>query len=153
VLSHTVSGQAWRSLRFNGRLVGETGINAAVCGHWGAPVVLVTGDRAVCKEARELLGDGLTTVEVKEGIGRFSARCKTPAEARRLIEEGARRALSDLSAVAPYVPGRPSEIEIEFVTPDRLQEYANRKGVEVTGPCTLVVRGDDWWSAWSGFFF
>jgi D-amino peptidase len=34
VLSHTVSGQAWQSLRFNGALVGETGINAAVCGNW-----------------------------------------------------------------------------------------------------------------------
>jgi D-amino peptidase len=153
VLSHTVSGQAWQNLRFNGTLVGETGINAAVCGHWGAPVVLVTGDRAVCKEGRELLGDGLTTVEVKEGIGRFSARSKTPAEARLLIEEGARKALADLSAVAPYDPGRPCEIAIEFTTPDRLQEYRNRKGVEVTGPCSLVVRGDDWWSAWSSFFF
>jgi D-amino peptidase len=153
VLSHTVSGQAWRSLRFNGTLVGETGINAAVCGHWGAPVVLVTGDRAVCKEAKELFGDGVTTVEVKEGIGRFGARSKTPSVARELIEKGARKALSDLSAVAPYDPGRPSEIEIEFMTPDRLQEYANRKGVEVTGPCSLVVRGDDWWSAWSSFFF
>ena len=29
VLNHTVSGQAWRNLRFNGVLVGETGINAA----------------------------------------------------------------------------------------------------------------------------
>src|SRR5512132_2344649 len=86
VLSHTVSGQAWRSLSFNGTLVGETGINAALCGHWGVPVLLVTGDRAVCKEGRELLGDGLTTVEVKEGLGRFSARMKTPQEARMLIE-------------------------------------------------------------------
>ena len=60
VLSHTVSGQAWQNLRFNGTLVGETGINAALCGHWGVPVVLVTGDRAVCREGRELLGDGLT---------------------------------------------------------------------------------------------
>ena len=153
VLSHTVSGQAWQSLSFNGTLVGETGINAALCGHWGVPVVLVTGDRAVCKEGRELLGDGLTTVEVKEGLGRFSARSKTPAEARKLIEDGARTALSDLSAVKPYDPGRPSEIEIEFTTPDRLLEFANRKGVEVTGPKSLVVRGDDWWSAWSGFFF
>jgi D-amino peptidase len=153
VLSHTVSGQAWRSLRFNGRLVGETGINAALCGHWGAPIVLVTGDRAVCNEARELLGDGLTTVEVKEGIGRYSARMKTPRRARELIEEGARKALGDLSAVAAYDPGRPCEIEVEFITPDRLQEYANRKGVEVTGPSSLVVRGDDWWSAWSSFFF
>jgi D-aminopeptidase len=141
------------NLRFNGKLVGETGINAALCGNWGVPVLLVTGDLAVCREGRELLGDGLTTVEVKEGLGRFSARMKTPARARELIEEGAKRALSDLSAVAPYDPGRPCEIEIDFTSPDRLQEYANRKGVEVTGPRTLVARGDDWWSAWSDFFF
>ena len=153
VLSHTVSGQAWQSLRFNGTAVGETGINAALCGHWGVPVLLVTGDRAVCKEGRELLGDGLTTVEVKEGLGRFSARMKTPREARRLIEEGARKALADLSAVGPYDPGSPCEIAIEFTTPDRLQEFANRKGVEVTGPRSLVARGDDWWTAWSSFFF
>ena len=153
VLSHTVSGEAWQNLRFNGRLVGETGINAALCGHFGVPVLLVTGDRATCAEATELLGAGLTTVEVKVGLGRFSARTKTPHQARELIEAGARAALANLSAVAPYDPGRPCEIEIDFATPDRLQEYANRKGVEVTGPRTLVVRGDDWWSAWSGFYF
>jgi D-amino peptidase len=152
VLSHTVSGQAWQNLRFNGTLVGETGINAALCGHWGVPVALVTGDRAVCAEARELLA-GVTTVEVKEGIGRFSARMKTPQRARELIEEGSKKALSDVSAVAPYDPGRPCEIEIDFTSPDRLQEYANRKGVEVTGSRSIVVRGDDWWSAWSSFFF
>ena len=152
VLSHTVSGQAWQNLRFNGTLVGETGINAALCGHWGVPVVLVTGDRAVCAEARELL-DGVTTVEVKEGLGRFSARMKTPQRARELIEEGAKQALSDVSRVAPYDPGRPCEIEIDFTSPDRLQEYVNRKGVEVTGSRSIAIRGDDWWSAWSGFFF
>ena len=153
VLSHTVSGQAWQSLRFNGTLVGETGINAALCGHFGVPVLLVTGDRAVCIEGKELLGDGLTTVEVKEGLGRFSARMQTPSRARELIADGARKALSDLSAVTPYDPGRPCEIAIEFTTPDRLQEYANRKSVEVTSPSSLVVRGGDWWSAWSDFFF
>ena len=153
VLSHTVSGQAWQNLRFNGRLVGETGINAALCGNWGVPVLLVTGDRAVCTEARELLGERLTTVEVKEGLGRFSARMQTPARARQLIEEGARQALSDLKSVAPYDPGRPCEIEIDFTTPDRLQEYAHRQGVELTGPRSIVVRGDDWWTAWKGFFF
>jgi D-amino peptidase len=153
VLSHTVSGQAWQSLRFNGTLVGETGINAALCGHWGVPVLLVTGDRAVCMEAKELLGAGVSTVEVKQGLGRFSARMQTPQRARELIEDGARKALDDLTAVAPYDPGRPAEIAIDFTTPDRLQEYANRKGVEVTGAKSIVVRGDDWWSTWAGFFF
>src|SRR5438132_855456 len=153
VLSHTVSGQAWQSLKFNGTLVGETGINAALCGQWDCPVVLVTGDRAVCREARELLGGGLTTVEVKQGLGQFSARQLVPARARELIEEAARAALRDLSAVQPYDPGRPCTIEVDFTQPHRLQEYANRKGVEVTGPRTLVSRADDWWTAWSQFYF
>ena len=66
-------------MRFNGTEVGETGINAALCGTWGCPVLLVTGDQAACREGRELLGDGLTTVQVKTALGRFSGRHKTPA--------------------------------------------------------------------------
>jgi D-amino peptidase len=75
-MSHTVSGTGWRSVRFNGREVGETGINAALCGTWDCPVLLVTGDQAACREGTELLGDGLTTVQVKTALGRFSARHK-----------------------------------------------------------------------------
>jgi len=153
VLSHTVSGEAWRELRFNGVAVGETGINAALCGHWDCPVLLVTGDEAVCREARDLLGAGLTTVRVKTGLGRFAARQLPALRARELIEQGARSALKDLKAVAPYDPGRPCEIEIEFISPDRLLEYRNRRGVEQRDAMTLVSREDDWWTAWSQFFF
>jgi D-amino peptidase len=153
VLSHTVSGQGWRDLRFNGVSVGETGINAALCGHWGCPVLMVTGDRATCNEARALLGTGLTAVEVKVGLGRFSARSKTAQAARGLIEDGAKRALKDLTAVQPYRPGSPSEITIEFTFVDRLVEYRNRRGVEQLDDLTLVSKADDWWSAWSQFYF
>jgi D-amino peptidase len=66
VLNHTVSGVDWQNLWFNGTQVGETGINAALCGTWDCPVVLVTGDAAVCREATDLLGDGLSTVSVKQ---------------------------------------------------------------------------------------
>ncbi len=153
VMSHTVSGQAWKNLSFNGVSVGETGINAALCGHWGCPVLLVTGDEATCREATALLGDGLTTVAVKKGLGRFSARQLPPLKARERIEDGAKRALQDLSAVKPYDPGRPAEIRVEFTTPDRLVEYRNRRATEQVDDHTLVVRGDDWWAAWSQFYF
>src|ERR671936_45085 len=132
VMNHTVSGTAWQNLWFNGTRVGETGINAALCGTWGCPVLLVTGDHAVCREARVLLGEGLTTVEVKRGLGRYSARQLPAQRARVLIEGGAKHALGDASAVEPYDPGRPCEIEIEFMSPDFLEEYRNRRGVEVT---------------------
>src|SRR6266508_944353 len=153
VLAHTVSGQSWRELKFNGTSVGETGINAALCGHWNCPVLLVTGDDAVCREAKELLGDGLTTVSVKKGLGAYSARQIPPLKARELIEDGAKKALKDLKAVTPYDPGRPSEIQIEFHTPARLVEYRNRKGTEQIDEHTLVSRADDWWTAWSQFYF
>ena len=92
VLNHTVSGMQWQNLWFNGTL-GRDGINAALCGAWDCPVLLVTGDDAVCAESTALLGDGLTTVSVKQGLGLRSARMLVPS-ARELIEEGARKALS-----------------------------------------------------------
>src|SRR5207249_3138033 len=62
VMNHTVSGADWHNLWFNDTLVGETGINAALCGTWGCPVLLVTGDEAACREATALLGDRKSVV-------------------------------------------------------------------------------------------
>jgi D-amino peptidase len=153
VLNHTVSGQAWQNLWFNGTLVGETGINAAFCGQWGCPVLLVTGDEATCREARELLGEGLTTVAVKRGLGATSARQVPPLRARELIEAGAKQALADLGAVPPYDPGRPCEIEVEFKSTREHERYQRKHGVEEAGDRRVVSRGDDWWAAWRQLFF
>lgn len=152
VLSHTVSSEAWHNLWFNGVLVGETGINAALCGHWGCPVLLVTGDDAVCAEARDLLGPGLTTVAVKQGLGRYTARQIPPARARELIEAAAGQALRDLKAVPPYDPGRPCEIRVEVASPDRVEPYRSKAGVTIAEPRLIVSRADDWWTAWKQFY-
>jgi D-amino peptidase len=153
VMNHTVSGQQWRNLWFNGRLVGETGINAALCGTWGCPVLLVTGDEAVCEEGSDLLGPGLTTVAVKWGLGRFSARQIPPLRARDLIEDGARSALADLGAVAPYDPGSPCEIRVELTSTSAADEYRRKHGVETVNSREIVSRADTWWAAWQQFFF
>jgi len=153
VMAHTVSGQEWQDLWFNGTLVGETGINAALCGTWGCPVMLVTGDEATCLEGRDLLGQGLTTVPVKKGLGTFGARQLPAVRARELIEEGARQALSDLSAVPPYDPGHPREIRAEYKVTEVPRRLARVANVELVDPRTIVSRADDWWSAWRQFFF
>jgi D-amino peptidase len=153
VMNHTVSGQAWRNLWFNGTLVGETGINAALCGNWACPVLLVSGDSAVCDEATELLGSGLTTVAVKEGLGRFGARQIPALRARELLEEGAKNALQKLHAVAPYDPGRPCTIEVELTTTDAARPFLRKPSVEQVDPRRVKVTADDWWTAWQRFFF
>jgi D-amino peptidase len=116
-------------------------------------VLLVTGDEATCGEGRTLLGDGLTTVAVKRGLSRYSARQIPALRARELIADGAKKALSDLKAVEPYDPGRPCEIEVEFVVTDRADKLRRRQGIELKGDRRVVSRADDWWTAWQQFFF
>jgi D-amino peptidase len=152
VLNHTVSGQEWQNLWFNGTLVGETGINAALCGTWDVPVLLVTGDGATCDEARALLGN-LTTVSVKQGLGRYSARQLPPLRARKLIEEGAKRALQDLSAVRPFKPGSPCTIEVEYKVSSAVDQLRRVHGVEVVDARRIRSTAETWWDAWQQFFF
>lgn len=152
VLCHTISTTTWRNLFFNQDLVGETGINAALCGQYGVPVLLVTGDEATCNEARDLIGDGLTTVAVKKGLSRYSARQIPPIRARKMIEEGAARALQNLRATKPYVPARPTTITIELSTVDSASEFRGRHNVELVEPLKVISRGKDWLEAWNNFW-
>jgi D-amino peptidase len=148
VLCHTISTTKWRNLWFNDDLVGETGINAALCGHYGVPVLLVTGDEATCREAREIMGDGLTTVAVKRGLTRYSAVQVPPVRARRMIEDGARNALRNPRAVPAYVPRSPVTITIELETVEKAADFRGRPGVEIVEPLKVVSRGQTWLEAW-----
>jgi D-amino peptidase len=120
-----------------------------LCGHYSCPALLVTGDEATTREARALLGPGLTTVSVKRGLSRYSARQIPPVRAREMIEEGARRALADLRAVKPYVPSKPTTITIELSTVDTAAQFRDRHGVKVVEPLKVVSVGRDWMEAWN----
>jgi D-amino peptidase len=110
VLEHTWSGHLVEA-HLNGQMVGETGINAALAGAYGAPVVLVTGDRAVTEEARDLLGE-IETVAVKEGVTRTAAQCLHPKVACKQIREAAERALE--LDIAPFVMAPPITVRVTF---------------------------------------
>jgi len=148
VLNHTVSGREWQNLWFNDTRVGETGINAALCGTWGCPVVLVTGDVAVCREATALLGSGLTTVPVKRGFGLQSARQVAPLRARELIEAAAEQALARRDEVPVYDPGHPCEVRVEYKSTGAADEVRYRAGVERVDDRVIASRAGDWWTAW-----
>ncbi len=91
---HTIAGAVVSEIRINGRPHGETGINAAVLGSMGIPTIMVTGDQALVKEARDFLGEGIETVQVKEARGHNAAICRPLQACYTEITEAAQRAVA-----------------------------------------------------------
>ena len=112
VLGHTYSG-ALKRVTLNGREVGEYGLNSAVAGHFGVPVVFIAGDKAVADQARAFI-PGVEALAVKEGIGQFAARTMHPLEARERNTAGVKAALARRSEIRPVSLGRPVTIEVEL---------------------------------------
>ena len=122
IIDHTQFGQVWFNYYLNGRRAGEIAQGAAIAGHYGVPVVCVTGDAATCAEARELLGD-VETVAVKEGYARYVALLLHPQKARRLITEAVARALGRLADFKPYRLETPIEVRIEVQRSNDADRY------------------------------
>ena len=101
VLEHTFHGRVIFDIFVNSERVGETAINAAVAGVHGVPVALVTGDRTVTEEACKFLGN-VETVAVKEAVGRYAARCFSPAKARMAIRDAAFKAVKHVRKFKPF---------------------------------------------------
>jgi D-amino peptidase len=117
ILEHTWSDERVTNLWINDQLFGETGLNAAVCAHFNAPVIMVSGDQAVCDEARQLLGD-IETAVVKWASGRMAAECFAPQIAQQIIQDCAARAVSRLSTgqvPAPLNITSPIRLVVDFV--------------------------------------
>ena len=132
--------------------VGEVGINAALCGTWGCPVALVTGDDVVCAEATELLGPGLNTLAVKTALGRFSARHLSPARARERLEEAAQEALATWRAPRSTTPGRharsPSSSPRPTTPTPTVTAPASRSPARAASRATAPT----WWDAWRALY-
>lgn len=120
ILDHTWSSACVRDVWLNDQLIGEIGLNAAVCGAYGVPVLLVTGDQSAAAEARALL-PGVATAEVKRATGRYAAELLTPDMAHSRIEEAARTAVYQFmkeTPPAPFVVDVPVRLRIAFHSSD-----------------------------------
>lgn len=143
-LDHTQSSASWYNYYLNGKKYGEIGQTAVIAGHFGVPLVLVTGDEAACREAEELLGEGnVVTVAVKKGIGRQWARCLQPHRAQKMIQEAARRALELVGTAQPYRIDTPIRVRLEFYRTDMADPYEYHPRVERVGPREIEVTVPD----------
>ena len=141
-LAHTWTG--WiNDVRFNGLSTGEFGLNAAVAGHYGVPVTLVTGDIKAVNQTQALLGDQVAGVVVKEGLSTFAALHLHPATAQDLIRKNAEQAVRNAKNAKPYLLPKGAFVEVEFEHQTRADQASYIPGVERVGERVVGFRPAD----------
>lgn len=150
ILDHTYTGRIAR-VEINGKPVGETGINAALAGHHGVPVVLVTGDAAVAAEAKALLA-GVHFVAVKEAMGATAATNLHPKAARDRVRAEAESALRGAKTVLPLKATTPVELAIEFKETGHADRAEFVPGVRRVGGTRVELRAPDMVEAFRAFY-
>jgi D-amino peptidase len=135
-LDHTESSASWFEYRINDQVVGEVGITAAYVGHFGVPIIVVTGDEAVANEAKALLGDVECAI-VKWGIGRNRAKCLSLPKAHAVIRETIHRAIKTCKSRKPWQPKLPVVEQLTLYRSDMADNLAIYSGVERVDARTL----------------
>ncbi len=144
VLDHTISGSVVRGIKVNGVELPELGLNALIAGYYGVPVVMVTGDTAVCRQATEVLGKDVVTVAVKEAYGRLAAKLVPAAELRQKIESGVREALGKVAAAKPFKMQGPYTFELMYHVSAQADMGAMIPGTKRVDARTLAFTADDY---------
>lgn len=124
VRAHTFSSARLTDVRINAQSVSEGMWAAMVTGHFGVPVIMISGDDIATKEVKDFLGDVEVAV-VKEAYGFHSAITLTPKVATRLIKEASRKAVSRIKKFDPYIIAGPVKLEVSFKNyqPSAVLEY------------------------------
>ncbi len=139
ILDHTWSSKTVANVWLNDMLTGEYGLNAAVAGHFGVPIIMVSGDQTACAQVTDLLGD-LETAVVKQASGRFAADCLAPQVTQGMICLSAERAVARLAEgdiTDPFVLDTPITVTVEFFTSDMADRaatipFTKREGTRIS---------------------
>jgi D-amino peptidase len=113
VRAHTMSSASLADVRLNGISMPEAGVNAAIAGHFNVPIIMISGDDAIVKEATALLGN-IEGAVVKWAYGFHSARTLMPEAANELIREKVKQAIGRIKDFKPYKLRTPIQLDVRF---------------------------------------
>lgn len=119
-LAHTFTEDSMY-IKINGCYVSEFLINAYTASYVGVPVVMVTGDKGLCEDAKRI-NPNITTVAVNEGEGSSTISIH-PIKALKKIKNAAKKALSGNFSKCKLK--LPSKFEIEIFFKDSRKAYKN----------------------------
>ena len=142
--NHSQSSRTIDYIKVNGKPIGEIGQIALHFGSFGIPLIFLSGEIDACKEIEDLIPD-VTTVAVKQGLGRGAAISLSAQEARRLIREGIRQAIEQQQAtpIAPLVWEGPYVLEKRYFHTDVADGVAAQPGFERVDSQTVRLQGDN----------
>lgn len=143
VLSHTYSPNTVYEARLNGAICSEATLNAALLGHHGVPLLLITGDRTSVEGVQRQM-PWVKGAIVKESIGNFSANSMSPAAAQALIRNAAREAVKDRANAQLYIARPPITLEIDLVKVEQGDLIEMIPGFERIAPRTVRFNHDDY---------
>ena len=140
-LAHTLKSKI-AHLKINGHFASEFLLNAYTAAMVKVPVVLLSGDAAICEEAKDL-NKNIHTIDVSKGTG-ASSMSLSPRQACREIQEGASTALkTDISQCRIDLPEY-FEIEIKFNDPTSAYRASFYPGVKKGDAQTVLFETDDY---------
>ncbi|MBI5035215.1 MAG: M55 family metallopeptidase [Chloroflexi bacterium] len=144
-IDHTYYGpNTVQGVWLNGVEVGESGLNAALAGYFGVPVALLTGDQTACAQAKQLLGDDLETVVVKEAVGRVAAKNLHPTKVHALIRDAAERALASRKKRAPFTFKPPITLRLALARSSQVERCLLMPNIKQVAPRVIEFTHDDY---------
>lgn len=141
VLGHTYNPAAIWEVTLNGRVAGESALNALVALHHRVPVVLISGDQVTVAEAEPFL-PGVEGLVVKRSLTRTAAESLHPARACELIRAGAEAAVRRAASVPLPSIALPARLEVTFLIADMAEMATWVSGVEQVETRRVAISGE-----------
>jgi D-amino peptidase len=113
VRAHTFSSATLTRVALNGVEMSEGSWNAAIAGHFGVPIIMMSGDDAAIAEVRKIVGP-IEAAETKKSLSFHSALTLTPQAAADLIGQRVRAALGRRAEFKPYRQPGPVTVDVSF---------------------------------------
>lgn len=140
-----------QDLRLNDVSVGEIGMEAAIAGDYGVPVVMITADSAGVAEAENLF-PGICSVVVKESLSESGGRCYPVKVTAAKIQEAAEAIVVNPPMVKPYKVGKKVRLEVELRDGSYLDGVLKLFKEEMIDRKTLLIKGKSATDVWAKYW-
>jgi D-amino peptidase len=149
-LCHTYTPSVVYDVRLNGVRCSEATLNAALAGHYGVPVLLITGDRVTIESAKEQM-PWITGVIVKESIGNYAVDSMSLQAAQNAIRDGAAQAVRSAKDARPFLFDPPITLEIDAAKVEQADWMALIPEFERSGDRTVRFTNEDYPTVFKAF--